>query len=85
VDATWHEHLAMVRCLVEQGARMELTMRSGSSPMNIAKRNDNQESIRALEGRQAFNTAQIAAQKLGAAVKQNDVATVRKLIAEGLM
>jgi len=84
LDATWHKHPAMVKYLLEQGARMELTTRFGSSPMDIARHDNNQEIIRALEERRVFNAVQGEGQKLMAAVKENDVATVRQLIAEGV-
>ena len=52
--------------------------------MDIARHDNNQEIIRALEERRVFNAVQGEGQKLMAAVKENDIATVRQLIAEGV-
>lgn len=84
MDAVWHKHPAMVRYLLEQGARTELTNHSKATPMVIAKSSKVDEIICALKEREAYLAAHIARHTLMAAVKeaQPDMEAIKKLIAE---
>jgi ankyrin repeat protein len=80
LDAVWHKHPAMVKCLLENGARTELTTRSGGKPIDIAKSDNNREIIDLLTEYEALRALRIARQKLMSAVEGNDLHRVENLI-----
>src|SRR5262249_51204127 len=80
LDAVWHKHKGMVECLLKRKARTELTMRSGTKPIDIAKNDNNQEIMELLTKDEASKDEEIKNQKLMAAVKANDVNTVKTLL-----
>ena len=84
LDAVWHQHPEMVKYLLEQGARTELTTRSGGKPINIAENYKKQKIISLLKEHEASRAQQISSQKLMTAVEANDVDMVKKLIKEGV-
>lgn len=83
-DAIWHKKPQIVAYLLEQGARTEVKTHSGLKPMDIAKTYQLTEITRLLQERQQIEAQKLEAQKLMVAVKKNDVAEVKKLIAQGV-
>jgi len=83
-DAIWYKRPQMVVYLLEQGARTEDRTHPGLKPMDIAKEAQLTGIIRLLQEHQQLNAQKVEVQKLMAAVKKNDAAAVRKLIAQGV-
>jgi uncharacterized protein len=84
IDAVWHKHRAMVRYLLEQGARLEIQNRSGRTARDFANAvgaPEATEILKLLDECQARDKDVIASQKLIAAVLSKDLAEVRKLTA----
>lgn len=83
MDATVHRHERVVRCLLDSGARTTPRNYAGESALDLA-RTDGLDGIAGLiEARIAFDQARMDSQLLMAAVKRDDLAEVRRLVATG--
>lgn len=80
MDAVWHKHAGMVEFLLKRKARTELTMRSGTKPIDIADNDTNQVVIEALQKDKQAKDEEARSQKLMTAVKDNNVEIVKALL-----
>lgn len=82
IDAAWHKNPAMVRYLLDQGARLEIHNRSGMTARNFveADRALAEQILKLLDERQARDADMIKSQRLMTAVLETELAEVQKLI-----
>ncbi|TWI18849.1 ankyrin repeat domain-containing protein [Sphingobacterium siyangense] len=83
-DAVWHRNAAMVKYLLEAGANWETKSRGVISPLLLAQNVGDKEIVSIIENHAKQAEAYIKNDKIFKAIDNNDVATIKKLIADGL-
>ena len=83
IDAAWHKRAGMVAYLLEQGAIPTIRAHQGYTALNVARRDDLSHVVRILEAGDEAIAERIRQRRLIAAVTDNDLTMVRKLIEEG--
>jgi len=83
IDAVWHKRAAMVKYLLDQGARAETKTHYGATALEFATRDNLTDIIRLLDKRTQADARQLQAQTLMQAVLGRDVEAVKRLIADG--
>ncbi len=83
IDAAWHKKAGMVAYLLEQGAISTIRAHQGYTALDVARRDDLSHIVRILEAGDEAIAERIRQRQLIAAVTDNDLTMVRKLIEEG--
>ncbi|QBE61900.1 ankyrin repeat domain-containing protein [Pseudoduganella lutea] len=83
MDATVHRHERVVRFLLDRGARTTPMNYAGETALDLARAGRLEAIAGLIETRIACDQARIRGQSLMAAVKRDDLADVRRLVAAG--
>lgn len=83
IDAVWHKRAAMVKYLLDQGARTETLTHYGATAMEFAARDNLTDIIRLLEERAQADARRVQTQTLMQAALHRDVEAVKRLILDG--
>ena len=83
MDATVHKHDRVVRCLLDSGARITPRNYSGDNALDLARTGGLAAIASLIEARMESDQARVGSQLLMAAVKRDDLAEVRRLVAAG--
>ena len=83
MDAVVYKHDAVVRLLLDRGARTSIRNHWDETALDLARRDGLDRIVGMIEARNAADRAAMPAQPLAAPVKQGDLVEVERLIAAG--